>query len=78
MAYNSRYQYETSPRKLQPEYERIPKKYRKKSSTRKVNINKKVKPQAKKHIKNQAKVMAYVATRIYNSFCHKLQEFCNK
>ncbi len=72
MAYNSRYQYETSPRKLQPEYERIPKKYPKKNNVRKTNVNKKPKTQAKKHTKNQAKVMLYVAIRIHNSFCHKL------
>lgn len=71
MAYN-RYQYETSPRKIQPEYERIPKKYPKKSTVRKANVNKKSKIQSKKHIKSQVKVMLYVATRIHNSFCHKL------
>ena len=32
MAYNNRYQYETSPRKLQPEYEPIKQKYPKKST----------------------------------------------
>lgn len=72
MAYNSRYQYETSPRKLQPEYEQIPKKYPKKSTIRKTNVNKKQKSKTKKHKKNQISVMLYVATRIYNSFCHKL------
>ncbi len=72
MAYNSRYQYETSPRKLQPEYERIPKKYPKKSTIKKVKVNKKAKKQEKKQIKVQAKAMLYVATRLYNSFCHKL------
>ena len=61
MAYNSRYQYETSPRKLQPEYERVPKKYPKKSTVRKANVNKKAKVQPKKQIKNQAKIMLYVA-----------------
>lgn len=38
MAY-SRYQYETSPRKLEPEYEPIKKKYPKKSTARKTNKN---------------------------------------
>ncbi len=61
MAYNSRYQYETSPRKLQPEYERVPKKYPKKSTVRKAKVNKKAKVQPKKQIKNQAKIMLYVA-----------------
>lgn len=62
MAYNNRYQYETSPRKLQPEYEPKPKKYPKKSTARKTKLttNKNVKPQANKHIKNKAKIMAYV------------------
>lgn len=72
MAYNNRYQYETSPRKLQPDYERIHKKYPKKSTVRKANVNKKAKIQSEKHIKSQVKVMLYVAIRIYNSFCHKL------
>ncbi len=65
MAYNNRYQYETSPRKLQPEYERIQKKYPKKSTARKPSsqtISKqKVKPKAKKKLKIKAKVMLYVA-----------------
>lgn len=37
MAYNRYYQYETSPRKLQPEYEPIKKTYPKKSTARKTN-----------------------------------------
>lgn len=63
MAYNSRYQYETSPRKLQPEYEPIRKKYPKKSTARKTNVTpkKKTKTKAKKQVKIQAKVMGYVA-----------------
>lgn len=73
MAYNnSRYQYETSPRKLQPEYEQIPKRYPKKSTVRKTKVNSKTKLQAKKQAKKQYKIMLYVAIRIYNSFCHKL------
>ena len=56
MAYN-RYQYETSPRKLKPEYETIKKRYPKKSTARKTN--------QKVNIKNkkadQAKVLLYVA-----------------
>ena len=61
MAYNSRYQYETSPRKLQPEYEQIQKKYPKKSTIKKSNVNKKSRQQEKKHVKNKVKVMLYVA-----------------
>lgn len=64
MAYNSRYQYETSPRKLQPEYDPIPKRYPKKSTARKTQsvTNKKVKQKTKtkKHLKSKVKVMAYV------------------
>lgn len=63
MAYNSRYQYETSPRKLQPEYEPQRKKYPKKSTARKKETvsNKKTKQQVKKHEQNKAKVMVYIA-----------------
>lgn len=61
MAYNNRYQYETSPRKLQPEYEPIKKKYPKKSTTRKTNVTPKKKTKAKKQVKRQAKIMGYVA-----------------
>lgn len=61
MAYNSRYQYETSPRKIQPEYEPIIKKYPKKSSARKTKkVSKtKAKLQAKKQA--QIKTIVYVA-----------------
>lgn len=61
MAYNNKYQYETSPRKLQPEYETIKKKYPKKSTARKTKKVSKTnsKPQAKKQ--SQIKIMAYVA-----------------
>lgn len=61
MAYNNRYQYETSPRKLQPEYEPIRKKYPKKSTAIKTKKESKTKakPQAKKQ--SQLKVMFYVA-----------------
>ena len=62
MAYN-RYQYETSPRKLQPEYRPQVKKYPKKSSTRKVKVvTKKQEKQKEKHkLKVEVKVMAYIA-----------------
>lgn len=62
MAYNTRYQYETSPRKLQPEYEPRPKKYPKKSTARKTKVvtNKKAKPQTKRKLKSKVKVMIYV------------------
>lgn len=56
MAYNSRYQYETSPRKLQPEYRPVKKKYPKKSTAKKVT-----KKQVKQQANHQLKVMAYVA-----------------
>lgn len=61
MAYN-RYQYETSPRKLQPEYEPERKKYPKKSTARKVKkvAKQSQKPKVKGKIKKQMKMMAYV------------------
>lgn len=55
MAYN-RYQYETSPRKLKPEYEPIKRAYPKKSTAR----NTKKKQRTKTKI-NQAKIISYVA-----------------
>ena len=67
MAYNNRYQYETSPRKLQPEYEPIRKKYPKKSTARKTNVQtktknkKKIKQQVKPKKKSQVKVIIYLA-----------------
>lgn len=54
MAY--RYQYETSPRKLKPEYEQVKKKYPKKSTAR--NTKKKTANLTKV---NQAKILLYVA-----------------
>ena len=57
MAYN-RYQYETSPRKLQPEYEPIKKQYPKKSTARKQN--KKVNKQAKKNKKEHKRTVLYI------------------
>lgn len=60
MAYNNRYQYETSPRKLQPEYEPIKKKYPKKSTMK--NNKKTNKVQKKQKIKhNRATIYIYVA-----------------
>ena len=56
MAYN-RYQYETSPRKLKPEYDELKKSYPKKSTARKTN-NKK---QEKTKQINQAKILMYIA-----------------
>lgn len=63
MAYNNRYQYETSPRKLQPEYEPRVKKYPKKSTVKKVRVasKKQAAPKAKKKLKVEAKVIVYVA-----------------
>lgn len=61
MAYNSRYQYETSPRKLQPEYRPVKKKYPKKSTAKKAVAPKKAsKTQVKKQANNQLKVIGYV------------------
>lgn len=60
MAYN-RYQYETSPRKLQPEYEPERKKYPKKKSTaKKVKPVEKPKTKVKRKAGTQMRVMAYV------------------
>lgn len=56
MAY--RYQYETSPRKLQPEYEPIKKKYPKKSTARNKNLNKKYKK--KTNVSHKIKSVSYV------------------
>lgn len=58
MAYNNRYQYETSPRKIQPEYKPMVKKYPKKSTARKVN--KKVSTKQQKKVKIEAKLIGYV------------------
>ncbi len=63
MAYN-RYQYGTSPKKLQPEYEPQIKKYPKKSTAKKSTKTKKrvkTKPKAKRKLKPEAKTMLYVA-----------------
>ncbi len=55
------YQYETSPRKLQPEYEPRKNPYeKKKSSTQKVKKNN-VQKQAKKQLKPKVKLVIYVA-----------------
>lgn len=55
------YQYETSPRKLQPEYEPIKNPYeKKKSSTQKMKKNSKQK-QAKKQLKPKVKLVFYIA-----------------
>lgn len=63
MAYSSKYQYETSPRKLQPDYEPKIKKYPKKSTAKKVQIKpkKQVKAKGKKQTKLEARVIMYVA-----------------
>ena len=66
MAYN-RYQYETSPRKLQPEYRPQRKKYPKKSTARKTKetskkqIKKKQQQKEKRELKIEVKVIAYIA-----------------
>lgn len=54
----NRYQYETSPRKLEPDYEPIKEPYSKKKSS---TISKKAeKPQAKRQLKSHFKAMIYV------------------
>lgn len=62
MAYNSRYQYETSPRKIQPEYAPRQKKYPKKSTARKTKVSKKQiqKAKVKRRLKSKVKIVLYV------------------
>lgn len=62
MAYNNRYQYETSPRKIQPEYEIKQKKYPKKSTAKKTKVSKKqvTKSKVKRHLKSKVKIVLYV------------------
>lgn len=60
MARNSHYQYETSPRKLQPEYEPIRKKYPRKSTARKKETTPKKKTVTKGKMKSQMRVMLWV------------------
>ena len=57
MEYNRVYQYETSPRKLEPEYEEIKQTYPKKSTARRMSRQE----EAKKKRKFQRKVMMYIA-----------------
>ena len=54
----NRYQYETSPRKLEPEYEPIKNPYSKKKSTTIKKKQEKVQP--KRHIKEQIKTVIYI------------------
>lgn len=57
--YNSnRYQYETSPRKLQPEYTPVKKKYPKKSTAKKQDIKQQTKKQEVKSI--NSKIILYI------------------
>ena len=55
MAYRNPYQYETSPRKLVPEYDRKPKKYPKKSTAKKATTKKKQQEQIAKRLKEKRK-----------------------
>lgn len=55
----SRYQYETSPRKLEPEYEPIKNPYSKKKTSTVKKKQEKVQP--KRHIKSQIKTVVYIA-----------------
>ena len=54
----SRYQYETSPRKLQPDYKPTPKKYPKKSTAKKKNV--KTSSKAKTKQNTNLKVILYI------------------
>lgn len=58
--YNTnRYQYETSPRKLKPEYTPVKKKYPKKSTAKKQTVNTQVKKQEAKNA--NLKIIFYIA-----------------
>lgn len=54
----SRYQYETSPRKLEPEYRPIQKKYPKKSTAKKKNVKTQVKTKTRQN--TNSKVILYI------------------
>ena len=57
--YNTnRYQYETSPRKLQPEYVPIKKKYPKKSTAKKIDVKSNQRKQTSKNI--NTKIILYI------------------
>lgn len=64
MAYNNGYQYETSPRKLQPEYKPERREYPKKNNTKKVKVTQKQeakpKTKVKRKMNSQAKVVVYI------------------
>lgn len=64
MAYNNRYQYETSPRKLQPEYKPVKKRVPKKATAKKVQHTQKQAPKpktkVKRKMKSQVKVVLYI------------------
>lgn len=60
---SSRYQYETSPRKLQPDYKPVKKKYPKKSTAKKKNNNSKVKKNTS--IKTNNKTLSNPKTLLY-------------
>lgn len=58
--YNTnRYQYETSPRKLQPDYTQVKKRYPKKSTAKKQNVKTQVKKQEAKNA--NIKIIFYIA-----------------
>ena len=62
--YNTnRYQYETSPRKLQPEYTPVKKRYPKKSTAKKVSVKAQTRKQEVK--KSNLKVILYIACGYY-------------
>ena len=76
MAY--RYQYETSPRKLEPEYEPIKKRYPKKSTARNKNQNKKYKK--KTNISHKIKSVTYVliAFSMFFTLCYRNSQIDEK
>ena len=69
MAYNRYYQYETSPRKLKPEYETVKKTYPKKSTARKTNKKEEEKQKKALHIK----IISYIAICFISLFIISLR-----
>ena len=64
MAYNSRYQYETSPRKIQPEYRPVKKKYPKKSTAKKTKQANNKKREAKQVKANSGKKQILIKVKL--------------
>ena len=65
--YNTnRYQYETSPRKLQPEYIPVKKKYPKKSTAKKIDVKSKQRKETSKSI--NSKIILYIGMGFFILF----------